>query len=415
VGHAVAALVPPRSRVCAGFSGGLDSTVLLDVLLRLAGDHAFELTALHVHHGLSPNADAWADSCARFCARRGIPLSIERVAVVPSGQGLEAAARAARYAAFAARKADCVALAHHREDQAETVLLQLLRGTGLKGASGMPAWRPLRFNGPALFRPLLDVPREELLAHARAQGLGWVEDESNARADADRNFLRLEVTPRLDARFPGWRTALGRFARHAAQAESRLGAQAGDPKSALRRFLGEHGLRMPSEARLDEMARQLFGARADAQVQLLHDGHEIRRFRGAFHVEPRAEAAPAWRVPWSGEGEVALGESRGSIHFEDVVSAGVARAKLEIGQWYFAPRAGGERLRPRAAGPSRTLKNLLQEHAIPPWRRDAMPLLFHDGRLVWVPGVGIDAGYACAEGARGLRPCWKVAGNAPLC
>ena len=415
MGHAVAAHVPPRGRVCAGFSGGLDSTVLLDLLVPLARASAIELTALHVHHGLSPNADAWAEACTRFCAERGVPLTIERVKVTPSGDGLEAAARAARYAAFSAIDAECIALAHHREDQAETVLLQLLRGTGLKGASGMPAWRALPAGGPALFRPLIGIPRAALLAYAQEHGLAWVEDESNARADADRNFIRLEVAPRLDARFPGWRSALGRFALHAAQAQARLDDPAHDPHAALRSFLHEHGLRMPSQARLHEMARQLFGAREDAQVCLLHDGHEIRRFRGELHVEPRGDGADAWRVAWQGEQELGLGAARGRVTFESITGSGMARAAVEQGEWYFAPRAGGERLRPRAAGPSRTLKNLLQEHGVPPWRRTRMPLLFHGERLVWVPGIGIDADYACAEGAPGLRPCWKVAGNAPLC
>jgi len=420
-------LLPPRARVCAGFSGGLDSTVLLDLLADAARAGAIELTALHVHHGLSPNADAWTHACEAACARHGVPLSIERVDVRPGGEGIEAAARAARYAAYARRGEEFVALAHHREDQAETVLLQLLRGTGLRGAGGMPELRTLAPGGPRLFRPLLDVPREAIRAYARDHALGWVEDESNAKRDADRNYLRHDVAPLLDARFPGWRGSLGRFARRAAGVHELLeeAARAGRDAPAahpelqlvsLRHFLRAEGLRMPSEAALADMARQLYGARPGAQVRLVHDGHLIRRYRGMLYVQPvSAPSGAAYRVAWSGEAEVALGEGRGSVRFESATGAGLAAEAHAQGHWFFAPRAGGERLRLRAAGPSRTLKNLLQEHAVPPWQREVLPLLFHEERLVWVPGVGIEADYACPPGRAGLRPCWEVAGNAPLC
>ena len=420
-------MLPPRARVCAGFSGGLDSTVLLDVLARLAGDGAIDLTALHVHHGLSPNADAWTRACQAFCAQRGVPLAIERVEVRPGGEGLEAAARAARYAAYARRGEEFVALAHHRDDQAETVLLQLLRGTGLRGAGGMPELRTLAPGGPQLFRPLLDVPRAAIRTYAQGSGLAWVEDESNARRDADRNYLRHDVAPLLDARFPGWRVSLGRFAHRAAGAHELLEqiahtgreAHAAHPELqlvSLRHFLHEQGLRMPSEAALVEMARQIYGARADAHVKLVHDGHVIRRYRGRLHVQPAPGASGgAYRVAWTGEPEVALGEGRGRVRFEAATGAGLAADRRGGGRWFFAPRAGGERLRLRPAGPSRTLKNLLQERGVPPWQRDVLPLLFHDERLVWVPGVGIEADYACSPGLPGLKPCWEVAGSAPLC
>jgi tRNA(Ile)-lysidine synthase len=163
------------------------------------------------------------------------------------------------------------------------------------------------------------------------------------------------------------------------------------------------------------MARQLYGARADAQVRLVHDDRVIRRYRGKLCVQPEGAPAGRFRVAWQGEPEVTLGEGRGSVRFEAVTGAGLARDIRPGEAWFFAPRAGGERLRLRAAGPSRTLKNLLQERGVPPWQREALPLLFHGDRLVWVPGVGIDAEYACAGGRPGLRPCWEVAGSAPLC
>jgi tRNA(Ile)-lysidine synthase len=290
----------------------------------------------------------------------------------------------------------------------------------------MPEWRVLHAGGPSLLRPLLDVPREAILAYARAQSLSWVDDESNARHDADRNYLRHEVAPRLDSRFPGWRAAIARFARHAASAEDLVerivesvdAAAPADPAfahAALRALLARHGLRMPSEARIAEMARQVYGARPDAQVRLRHDGHEIRRYRGELYVQPLSADDRAWRVAWAGESELPLGEARGNVRFERATGDGLSARAAAQGAWYFGPRSGGERLRPRASGPSRTLKNLFQEHAVPPWQRAAMPLLFHEGRLVWAPGIGIDADYACAPGEPGLKPCWQVAGRAPLC
>jgi tRNA(Ile)-lysidine synthase len=407
--------------VCVAFSGGLDSSVLLHLFSRLPRERIARLRALHIHHGLSPNADAWAQSCARFCDARGAPLQVERVQVQREGEGLEAAARRARYAVFERCGDDAVALAHHRDDQVETVMLQLFRGTGLKGAAGMPEWRSL--GATHLFRPLLGIARAELLEFARHEKLEWIEDESNARTGFDRNYLRHEIAPLLDARFPAWRASVARFARHAAvlDAETRDGVafpHGGNatPSLVLRSWLCQHGLPMPSEAKLHEMVKQLQGAAEDAQVRIEHAGVVLRRYRGEIHIE-RASARDegGWRVPWHGESDVALGESRGAVRFETAAGAGLAVQAVQAGDWYFAPRAGGERLRLRANGPARTLKNLLQEHAVPPWERERLPLLFHEGRLVWAPGIGLDSGYACAAGAQGLKPCWRVAGKAPLC
>jgi len=212
--------LPPGAAVCVGFSGGLDSAVLLDLLARRGSQ---PLAALHVHHGLSPNADLWTAFCERFCAERGVPLAVERVEVArDSGEGLEAAARSARYAAYARRAEPFVALAHHLDDQAETVLLQLLRGTGLKGICAMPQLRPLAGSGVTLYRPFLATPRAAIRAYAKQAGLEWIEDESNASRAHDRNYLRHEVAPLLDARFPGWREATARFSRHAASADQIL-------------------------------------------------------------------------------------------------------------------------------------------------------------------------------------------------
>lgn len=436
------ALIPPDAPVCVGFSGGLDSTVLLHLFAREAERTGRKLAALHVHHGLSPNADKWVRFCERFCANAGVPLTVERVQVDPaSSQGLEGAARIARYAAFAARPEPLVALAHHLDDQAETVLLQLLRGTGLKGIAAMPALRPLPGTGKQIFRPLLGQPRAALKAFAEAEGLRWIEDESNTGVRFDRNFLRLEVGPMLDARFPGWQEALARFARHAAAAGELLDALAaidgapgrpGEPlalgadlaearrANALRAWLARNAVAMPAEARLAEIARQLWEAREDARVRIEHAGISIVRHRGMGRIErgmpPAAPPAPvtSWEVRWRQELDLDLGPGRGSAHFEAATGEGI-RASLATGDWFFRVRRGGETIRLGADRPTRTLKNLLQERDVPMWQRENLPLLFHGDRLVWVPGVGVAAEYLCPEGETGLSPSWRVAGNAPLC
>ncbi|NDP43117.1 MAG: tRNA lysidine(34) synthetase TilS, partial [Aromatoleum sp.] len=236
VSAAVAALLGPllsaRSaagplRVAVALSGGRDSMVLLDALARFAPTHRIALSALHVHHGLSPNADDWAAFCAGECTRRNVPLSVARVRVDRApGQSLEAAARAARYAAFAVAGVDVIALAHHADDQAETLLLQLLRGAGPQGLGAMPT---LRGGGtaPALMRPLLDLPRAAIEASAAALDIQWIDDESNADTRMKRNYLRHEVAPRLAAAFPGFPATLARAAGHQAEAAMLLDDLAG--------------------------------------------------------------------------------------------------------------------------------------------------------------------------------------------
>ncbi len=424
--------LPRDAAVCVGFSGGVDSTVLLDLL---AKQRAGKVSAVHVHHGLSPNADRWAAACESFCRERGVPLDVVRVAVDRrAGTGLEAAAREARYAVFAKRREPFVALAHHLDDQAETVLLQLLRGTGLKGVAAMPLLRPLAGSKATLYRPLLAVSRDAIVEYARAMKLTWVDDESNASVAQDRNYLRHEIGPRLAGRFPSWRESVGRFARHAAEADALLAAQAAAdgggamslhlssklpvPRraNAVRAFLASHGLAMPSERRLTEMARQLYDSRDDARPRIEHDGVVISRHRGEVLVERVAlRAADSWRIEWRGQKRVALGDGRGQVRFESAQGTGIDATLANEGEWFFMPRSGGEKMRISAKGRTRTLKNLLQEHAVPAIRRDHLPLLFRGQDLVWVPGVGIAAAFACGPRRKGLLPCWTVAGEAGLC
>jgi tRNA(Ile)-lysidine synthase len=349
--------------------------VLLDLLRALAPRHGFRLEAVHVHHGLSPHADAWARACRALCRAWGVPLAVRRVRVVKQGRGLEAAARAARREAFARHRAPVIALAHQLDDQAETVLLNLLRGAGLRGASGMPVVG--RLGAKTVLRPLLAVPRGAILDYARARRLRWVEDESNRDAAYTRNFLRLRVAPLLAERFPRWRESLARAARHFAGADA-------DARLALREFLRARGLRAPSEAKLLEMLRQLGGKGARTAIE--HDGAVLRVYRGRVSVDRQAG------------GELRLRPARGR---------GIDAARLERSHVTLKRRAGGERLQLDAKRPRRTLKNLFQEAGVPPWRRERLPLLYCGEELVWVPELGVAAGWQAARGARGVVPEWR--------
>lgn len=300
VGAVLAARLAPHERLCVALSGGCDSVVLTHILSRLP--LVGRLSAIHVHHGLSPNADAWADFCIRYCRELDIPLRVRRVAVDRSaGEGLEAAARRARYAAFADCAADCLLLAQHRGDQAETLLHNLLRGTGVTGAAAMPVER--RFGALRLIRPLLDVARAEIESYTRQHGLEWVEDESNGDLALTRNFLRHEVLGLLSDRFPAAESALAQAAANFAEAASLLDelaeldwarAAEGDAarlvvlrqlsmprlKNLLRHRLRHLGWRVPVAARLDEFARQLQSAAPDRHPELLLPEGTMRAGRG---------------------------------------------------------------------------------------------------------------------------------------
>jgi len=379
-------------RVAVGLSGGVDSVVLLHYL----HGQGIPLEAIHVHHGLSPNADAWAAFCRRVCKRLGVPLTVKKVKVAKRGEGPEAAARAARYEVFSKAASECIALAHNLEDQAETVLMNLLRGAGLRGSSGM---RPLaRFGGKRLARPLLGVSRREILRYAKKHRLEWIEDESNADESLTRNFVRRRVGPLLEERYPKWRENLARAARHFAR------RQAGADEL-LRQFLQARGLRAPSEAKLVEMLKQLTSRGGRTLVR--HDGEDLRVYRGKIVLDspPAGSFSP---VPWNGEAKLPLPALGGELRFRRVRGKGIAASALPL---RVRLRAGGERLQPDARRPRRTLKNLFQEAGVPAWERERLPLLVHGEDLVWAPGLGVDARYQAAKNAPGVLPEWrKMAG-----
>lgn len=419
--------------IVVGFSGGCDSTVLLDALAHVAAKIEFKVAALHVHHGLSPNADDWADFCSSECARRDVPMTVHRARVERApGESLEAAARDARYAAFAAVDADAIALAHHADDQAETVLLQLLRGAGAAGLAAMPALR--RDSHPPLLRPLLGLARSTLLSYARSRNLRWIEDESNADTRLRRNFLRHEIAPRLSAAFPGYPATLARSAAHSAEAAELLdelamldGASAiatdvgasltldrarlqellrrspARARNLLRWFLRQHRLPPPSTTRLAAMLDQFDRAGPGARVAIEHSGVEIGIHRGSIVVHARVVGP--FEAIWHGEPELSL--PHGTLAFVPSSGNGIAAAALRAKQVSIRQREGGERLRLAADRPERPLKKLLQDAGIPPWLRASLPLVYCDGQLAAVPGVGVNAPFQPASGEDGLVLRWR--------
>jgi len=376
-------------RILVGLSGGVDSVVLLHAL---AG-HG-QVAAAHIHHGLSPNADAWARFCRRLCKRLGVPLTVRRVRVAKRN---EAAARSARYTALRKLRFDVLALAHQLDDQAETVLMNLLRGAGTRGARGMAP--RAKFDRRLLVRPLLDVPREAIVAYAREHDLEWIEDESNASDVFTRNFIRLRIAPLLSQRYPRWREALARAARHFADAEV-------SANSALREFLAAKGLRAPSEAKLVEMLKQLTGKGARTLIE--HDGAQLRLYRGKVTVEKSKAPKTFSPVPWHGERKLSLPALGGELRFRRITGQGIDDKFVTEGNLEVKLRSGGERLQPDARRPRRTLKNLFQEAGVPPWERARLPLLYRGDDLVWAPRLGTDSRYQSGGNRAGWVPEWRV-------
>jgi tRNA(Ile)-lysidine synthase len=443
-------------RIAVGLSGGVDSVVLLDLLVRLRKDWRLALSAVHVNHQISAHALEWEVFCQTLCRARGVALTTRRVQIPRGGGGLEAEARNLRYQAYGELEADFVALAHHLDDQVETFLLQLLRGAGPKGLSAMPVMRrqragagtdkrvrrrdegtvapslhsPSSIPSPCILRPLLEVKRNEIVAYARARKLEWIEDDSNADSRYERNFLRNELLPRLEARFPAYRETLARascnladyseLAEELAALDARTLSDGVIPVENLRtladaralnllRWLfASRGLPMPNRTRLEEALRQCRAAGADAEVHVSFGSHGLRCFRGQVGIVEELGGMPVdWNTQWDGRRELLLPAGLGMLRARSALGEGIAERYFEQQGVTVRGRSGGERMRPAGDRPRRTLKNLLQETAVPPWERERMPLLFVGDALAWVPGIGVAAEFRAASEEQGIVPEWK--------
>lgn len=412
--------------VFVGYSGGVDSQLVLHELCsRLPpGD----VIALHINHGLSPQANDWQAHCAQYCKALGCGFESHSVAVSAQGEGLEAAARQARYRVFLSRvpPGHSLWLGHHLDDQLETFMLRLLRGSGLTGLSAMSdrTSRQQRL----MLRPLLKTSRESIENQARQLGLHWITDDSNSDVRFDRNFLRQQVLPLIATRWPQYRQTLSRSLGHLDQAareqqrqldlelEHRLahdGAlkavqlddwSAEQVQALIHRWLYRQNVRSPSEAALQRIVREVVNARVDAQPEVALGDGSVRRFRTALYwvpnqVEPSdspCAVSEDWQH-WPGIGWLRVRRA----------ADGPGRLRVEPADWRWQLRQGGESLWPAGRSARRDLKRLLQEYRLPPWQRDRVPLLFSGDQLIAVANLAVDLAWQADSGEPGWVVDWQ--------
>ena len=428
-------------RLWVALSGGLDSMVLLHALVQLR--LPTPIAALHVNHQISPYASDWQQHCAALCAALGVEYIAQSVVVEPSGRGLEDAARAARYAVFEAhvREGDCLLTAHHADDQAETMLLRLLRGSGPRGLAAMARQRPL--GAGILVRPLLDIKRADLEAYAIAHQLTWVNDDSNADTHYDRNYLRHQVMPSLAGRWPDYTRRWQQSAQACADSEQLLQELAAEdlaraaPRperqgaslllavlrdmsvarrhNLLRYWFRQQGYAAPEHVHLCHIDDQLVNGRIDAEADVRWGDVAVQRFRERLYVMPAMALAPVQQEsPPTVENLIGATQdvvlsANALLTFEYCSSAAPASClRADITQVELRSRIGGERCRPAGRAHSQTLKKLLQEHGLEPWWREQLPLVYVDGHLAAVGDLWVCADFVAAPGRPGYRLQWHI-------
>lgn len=400
-----------------GFSGGLDSTVLLHALAQLC--LPVDVRALHINHQISSNANTWQYQCEQYCKQLGVPFSVEKVQVKNTGKGIEDSARAARYQVFGqyAGTGDYLFTAHHSNDQAETLLLRLMRGTGPRGLAAISSERQLP-SGGTLIRPLLHFSRADLEAYARAQQLRWVEDESNQDDHYDRNFLRNQVMPLLQTRWPAFMRKWQQTADLCAQQESlmeefaqqdleranpcveRVG-QSIDLQSLkslsiarrqnlLRYWLRQSGCELPETAHWKQLENQLFSARADASVEVSWGNFSLRPYRARLFLLPLDLPALTLQL----------------VSLTPVENPTESYLRVDLPDLQIRYRTGGERCKPAWRTHSQTLKKLFQEYQLEPWLRDSVPLLYSGDQLIAVGDLWICDGYVAPAGTSAIKLVW---------
>ena len=433
----IAAAIPQQAqRLIVGYSGGVDSLVLLH-LCATQPDLVGRILAVYVHHGLQAVADDWERHCAKQTVRLGVAFRSIKVDARPrNGESPEAAARRARYAALQPLlgDGDVLLLAQHREDQMETLLLQLFRGAGVQGLAAMPVAAP--FGRGVMLRPLLDVGKQGILDYARQHGLSWVDDPSNLDSDFDRNFLRHRIVPLLKQRWPALDKTVARSASLCGEAQLlvkswvvealtqlvepdsqallldglRLYAEA-QRHGLLREWLAGHGLQPPSRAVLDAIENQLVAARDDAEPQIELQGRILKKYRRRLYcLRPEFFSSVVGDLVWP-DGDSVLALANGGLVSRVDSETGIAQSLWHAARVVLRPRVGGERFKLPGRDGRHELKKLYQEAGIPPWERRARPLLYLDGRLAAVPGLWVGE-WACAEHYKACyRLNWEYAGN----
>lgn len=422
--------LPGHTRLVVGFSGGLDSTVLLHLAQQCRQtDPALNVAALHVNHQLQPAADQWQLHCELLCRHWQIPFLGDIVRVDRDQASLEQAARDARYAAFRRhlQPGDLLLLAHHRDDQVETLFQRLLRGSGPLGLGGMGSVS--RQPGLTILRPLLEQDRADLEAYARDQGLGWIDDPSNGDTGFERNFLRHQVLPSLRTRWPRLNQTVARAARlsrDSAQLLDELALiDAGEPVTAgnplpipvlqslsharamnlLRYWIRQHGTTAPSEAQLARVLMEILPAQDDAQPVVSWGQHQLRRYRQGLYCLPLLPVPAPVDLPFV-PGEDAPLLPVGRLIQAEGQGTAFSRTRLHQGDLRLRTRQGGERLKP-AGRPGNSLKHWLQALQVPPWWRDHWPILYAGDEIAGLPGLVVCEGFQPAGPEDGLWLGWQ--------
>ena len=421
--------VRPDTTLKIAFSGGLDSCVLLHALSRLRAPPALTLHALHVDHGLNVHSDEWARHVQQTCERLKIPCTVERVQVARVREhGVEDAARRARYACLArhVKKGEVLLTAHQADDQAETVMLQLLRGTGVQGLAAMPEIMP--FHAGRLVRPLLGFTREQLAAYAGREHLQWIDDSSNEDLRLSRNYLRHRVFPLLEAYWPGASRRIARSARMAAQAVELLDdlalsdwntcrhAPDALSVSALRRlslprqrnlvryWLRRQGFLAPSAMHLDQVLAQVVKEPRTRQAVIRWPGAEVHRYRDALMAfKPRAEPDSGLRIRWNPQDALEI-PGVGILSMEPARGDGLSRERIGQSPLTVGLRQGGETCRLPGRAHHHKLKKLLQEAGVPPWERKRLPLVYVNDEIAAIGDRWVCEPYA----ARADEAAWKL-------
>ncbi|MBD3670366.1 MAG: tRNA lysidine(34) synthetase TilS [Gammaproteobacteria bacterium] len=427
--------LPPAGRYLVAYSGGADSHVLLHALAQIQTRLSQPLIAIHINHGLQADSGQWAAHCEEVCHALAIPIEVIEVEVDSTrGDSLEAAARRARYTAIQAilQPGDAVLTAHHQDDQAETLLLQLLRGAGPRGLAAMAA--QAAFGAGLLLRPLLEHKRDALQAYARTVGIEWVEDPSNRETRFDRNFLRHEAMPVLASRWPALASTLARAARHQAEAlevmdemarqdlagectselpiERLKGLSEARQKNLLRYWIQANGFGLPDERRMQVILTDLLTASEDANPVVGWGGNQLRRYRERLYLQatlPEHDSGLCLR--WNGE-ELVIPSAGGVLCGIETTGLGLKRENLRGGA-EVRFRHGGERCRPQGRGLTRDVKKLMQEAGIPPWLRGRIPLIYIDDELAVIPGVCICEAHAAKADEAGIKPIWTWTNTGP--
>ena len=404
-----------QQRFYVAYSGGVDSHVLLHYCASIA-QLKDKLTAVYVHHGLQEAAESWAGHCEKTAKELGVEFLTLRVdAKAGLGESPEEVARNARYTALKSLMAvgDVLLLAQHRQDQLETVLLQLFRGSGLRGLSGMPESQA--FGSGVMLRPLLNTPQQAICDYAATHQLNWVEDPSNQSNDYDRNFLRNAVVPLLKQRWPAIDKTVARSAKHCADAQvlvdevadelfntafkpedqtlniSRLTEHQLHPQQLILRHWFRHlGLKMPAQAKVERILNEVVAAAGQRDPVLSGQGYCIRRYRDKLYCLTQAAQEAPQDLVWP-TGQVSVKIADGQVLSCGTASKGILREQWQKAKVEVRFRRGGEKIRLPGRQGRHSLKNLFQEAGMPPWERDAIPLVYLDGSLAAVGGLWISA------------------------